>query len=867
MCRSAPARAFEVPVLIDSPVPSSAPQPVTFGVPFPRGALRETSGWHLTDTGGRRVAAQGQVLGRWSDGSVRWLLIDALLSSLTGGCTAWALLTDPGEDGPDPAVRVRDLPDSVVVDTGQVHVRLDRRTLALPQVQVAGHDVLDGSSSRVVLRDRRDGEARARLDELVVESAGPVRATIRMAGGLVARGSWRVIFRLSAFAGTGLLRLELTLHNPRRARHRGGLWDLGDPGSLLFRELAVRLGVAGGVRGLTWSPEPAAAPRSTEEPRLEIYQESSGGTYWRSRVHVNHRGEVPLRFRGYRLREGGAEWFGLRASPLVTLQSPRHAIGVAVPEFWQQFPKAIAVDETGVTVGLFPSQFPDLHELQGGEQKTHTLWLSVGQPGQDVSLDWVHHPAVARATPKWCSDTRAVSYLVPEDREGDGHFATVVREAIAGEGSLLGRREGVDEYGWRNFGDVHADHEAAGYRGPLPIVSHYNNQYDLLFGCLLQFLRTGDARWHAVADPLARHVIDIDIYHTDRDRAAYNGGLFWHTDHHRDAATATHRSYSRSNAPPDGPYGGGPGNTHNYTSGLLLYHYLTGSSLARDAVLSLARWVIAMDDGRQHLLGWLDDGPTGLATHNGEPEFSGPGRGAGNSVNALLDAWEVTGEPGYLDKAEELIRRVIHPADHVDERNLLDVEPRWSYTVFLSVLARYLAAKEEAGQTDRMYAYGTLSLLTYARWMLNHERPYLDHADRLQFPTETWAAHDLRKANVMRLAAEHAPEALRRRLQNRARELSTRAWEGLLAFPTWIATRPLAIVLTEAAKECGLTRWPRTFAQPAPEDAVMGTPTRFRYQKDRVAAALRRPDGWVRLAARLVTFRSWPHTRPVRVWW
>ena len=34
---------------------------------------------------------------------------------------------------------------------------------------------------------------------------------------------------------------------------------------------------------------------------------------------------------------------------------------------------------------------------------------------------------------------------------------------------------------------------------------------------------------------LARHVVDIDIYHTTNDKSAYNHGLFWHTEHYVDA--------------------------------------------------------------------------------------------------------------------------------------------------------------------------------------------------------------------------------------------------------------------------------------------------------------------------------------------
>ena len=73
-------------------------------------------------------------------------------------------------------------------------------------------------------------------------------------------------------------------------------------------------------------------------------------------------------------------------------------------------------------------------------------------------------------------------------------------------------------------------------------------------------------------DDLARHVIDIDIYHTDKDRDEFNGGLFWHTNHYLDAATSTHRTHSREHQKiKPGGCGGGPGLEHLYTTGLL-YH-------------------------------------------------------------------------------------------------------------------------------------------------------------------------------------------------------------------------------------------------------------------------------------------------------
>src|SRR5262249_42773682 len=225
-------------------------------------------------------------------------------------------------------------------------------------------------------------------------------------------------------------------------------------------------------------------------------------------------------------------------------------------------------------VGLFPEAWPDLFELQGGERKNHTLCLQF-EPGEDrpPGLDWVYHPAAVRPEAAWLDSTRALPRLVPEPSEARRNLDDLRAEALP---VYFANREKVDEYGWRNFGDLFADHEQAYYRGPEPLISHYNNQFDSVWGFLLHYLRTGDRRWRDLGDALARHVADIDIYHTQADRAIYNGGLFWFTDHYLHAHTSTHRTYSRANQPPGASYGGGPSTCHLFTSGLLLHHYLTG---------------------------------------------------------------------------------------------------------------------------------------------------------------------------------------------------------------------------------------------------------------------------------------------------
>ena len=263
-----------------------------------------------------------------------------------------------------------------------------------------------------------------------------------------------------------------------------------------------------------------------------------------------------------------------------------------------------------------------------------------------------------------------------------------------------------------------------------------------------------------------------------------------------------------------------------------------------------------MDDGRQNVLGLVDPGPTGLASSTGYLAYQGPGRGAGNSINVLLDAWLVCGERKYLDKAEALLCRCAHPEDDIARLNLLNAEKRWSYTVFLSATARYLEMKAEAGEVDRLYAYARAVLIHYASWMLDHEIPYFDRVDQLEYPTETWAAQEFRKANVLRLAAAHVEEPLCCRLVRRADEFVERGWKDLCRFPTQTVVRALAILLVEGSKEASFhTRSEERLPRPR-ESYDFGRPATFVPQRLRVRAQLKSVKGCLRALIGLANVRQ-----------
>jgi hypothetical protein len=141
--------------------------------------------------------------------------------------------------------------------------------------------------------------------------------------------------------------------------------------------------------------------------------------------------------------------------------------------------------------------------------------------------------------------------------------------------------------------------------------------------------------------------------------------------------------------------------------------------------------------------------------------------------------------------------------------------------------------------------------------MADHERPYFDQAEKLEYPTEAWAAQEFRKANVMRRAACHADEPLRTRLFDRGDALAERAWQDLLRFDTRTTARALAIVMVEGLWDCLLRQRDLTAMPRATEIAGFSQPEKFTAQKLRVLSRLRTVSGVLGIAGRLFNPLRW----------
>ena len=806
-------------------------EPLTIGLPIARGACRAENHITVRMPDGTPLPSQVRVTDRWPDGSIRWAVLDTQADVPTSSPQIVVDIGAPASPAQHHAIRVTEDAASIIVDTGSTEFTIARSGQQLfTHVRVAGRESIDCQLTGFRLQDGSGANSPIVIQAATVEAQGPVRTVVRVEG--IAqlqsdeRASVRMTCRLHFFLGSAAVRMAVTLLNPRRAVHPGGFWDLGDAGSIHIRDFSFALAMRGaaGITGTCSSEADTGFRRFSSS--FELYQDSSGGDHFRSSNHVDATGNVPIVFRGYREHRDGDERAGDRATPVVTLTDGTTSIACAMQYFWQNFPKAIEATGSTITMRLFPKQSSGPHELQGGEQKTHVFVAAFGADSiSEEALEWVRRPSTAIASPDYYCSTAAIPYLSPRRDDRNQDYLTLVDAAIEGPDTFAHKREVVDQYGWRHFGEIYGDHEAVRRTEAAPLVSHYNNQYDPVAGFTYQFLRSGDIRWLTQMHELAAHVVDIDIYHTDQDKPAYNHGLFWHTVHYIDADKATHRSYPRAAAALTG--GGGPGCEHLYTTGLMIHYFMTGDLESRESVINMARLVIDVDDGSKTVLRWLSRAHTGWASASGSFAYHGPGRGPGNALNTLVDAHRLTQTPEFLAKAEELIRRCVHPEQDVAALNLLDAERRWYYTVFLQALGKYLDYKAERNELDEMYAYGRASLLHYARWMAAHEYPILDKPEILEFPTETWSAQDMRKSEVFKYAAKHADGDERARFLERSDYFFRESTGRLMNMPTRSLARPVVLLLSYGFMHAWVQRHPSFTAPAGVTTSRFGRPTTF----------------------------------------
>jgi hypothetical protein len=224
-------------------------------------------------------------------------------------------------------------------------------------------------------------------------------------------------------------------------------------------------------------------------------------------------------FRGYQIHVGGKQVAeGNRAAGWLHASAKSGGVAVAICEFWQNFPKALEFSDGRLRIALWPREYAGVHEILGGEQKTHEMLFVFHGP--ETSEDDVQRrlrafldPIYPMPDPQAVLASGAFGPAAALDRERYARLEETCDIAVDPRGgrqdTIQTQWERIDEFGWRHFGDTFADNERAPaamirdfpehHLGSMPI-SHYVNEYDVISTVMLHGVRRGDPRWLWMAD-------------------------------------------------------------------------------------------------------------------------------------------------------------------------------------------------------------------------------------------------------------------------------------------------------------------------------------------------------------------------------
>ena len=654
--------------------------PVTSGIPFGAGVLRDSDSTALYALDDQELPLQTEVLSRWPDGSVRWLLLDSAIDLKPHEKSK--LILRHGDLARSPireGIRVTSSNDGVVLCSGPMQVRLSRnRFRLLDDVRLDRNRdgefaedervTRDDAAAGIVLRTPSGETFKADLASarFAIEQDGPLRACVRIDGQHATKSGslFRYVIRIHAFRGQPFLKLHYTFINDGQ---KSLMTDI-DSLALVF---PLRKG-----RETTYLTD------GRKSSAVRLYQVDD------------------------RSFEIDGKPVGERARGWVAQANEHSGMAIGVREFWQNWPKALSHQPGEVRVEVCPDFSPGRYDnkplelecrlyyyLRGGVYsfkigvaRTHEMWASffMGAPDTAALADFFNaaeKPLLVQCSAEYVSSTEVMGRFAPADPDRFGGYDHWVNSFFD---LHLVDRERVRESGFLNHGDWYNT----------AWDSWGNLEYDTARIWFQQYLRTGDRRYFDRAEQAARHYIDVDVIHAVNPQVqAYPGssnmrpGQIWahsigHTGgyyaRYKDGKYEAEAPLKQKGAPQVGFWDHG----HVWIGGVFDYYQLTGDRRARDI------GVLASDTMAELC-------PTRYTDHI---------RQVGWPLHLVLAAYEATGDKKYLEAA--------HKQWHILKANL---DPQKGWVVMLAFGHCPVERESERCRGNNMYMLG-FTLTALARY-------------------------------------------------------------------------------------------------------------------------------------------------------
>ena len=543
-------------------------QPVSFGVPFAQGELKDVTELTLSDN----IQTDTWVNARWPDGSVKWAGLAAVIPA---GSEKLTVNSEKSRQKNDPSLFTNHyslftnhyslFTNHIVVNTGRLTAYIPKHgSNLIDSLCIDGRRV--GGSVRLVA-STADGHYESEIKDVIVERAGSVRTVVKVEG--VHKMWLPFTVRLYFYKGSDQIRLVHTfIYNGDERRDM--ITSLGLRFSVPMREEAYNRHIAfvtdyGGVWAEPVQPLDGRRDLRIRGERRNLQQEQMEGrripAYDTFDPMNRHLLDNWAKWDGFRLSQLTDNAFSIRKratadSPWIGtftgVRAPGYAfvgdvsggIGVGLKDFWQSYPSTIEVskarsEEAELTMWLWSPEAEPMNlchydtiahdliasyeDVQAGMStpygiaRTSTLWIlpQDGYHGKAAvaadALQTISAPQLL-PTPAYLYEKRAFGiWSLPQTGKRDD-----VEKRLEQYVSFY--QKAIDQhkwYGFWNYGDImHAyDPERHSWRYDVGGFAWDNTELATPMWLWYNFLRTGRSDIWRMAEAMTRHCSEVDTYH------------------------------------------------------------------------------------------------------------------------------------------------------------------------------------------------------------------------------------------------------------------------------------------------------------------------------------------------------------------
>lgn len=600
-------------------------EPVTVGVPFPKGLVREKGGVPLLGVKGAE-AFQFRTLARWEDGSVRWALADfqadvkaekwnrehAIVEG--AGRSSGALASDQG--------------GAITLDTGAISVRIKKKGFNLFDSVRAGEEVIvePGTSAGVVVTAEGGTEYRASSDpgaKVSIEENGPVRAVVKAEGAHMASGRRMMEFtvRMHFYRNSSRVKVFYTLRNASRHQREHVFIRSLD---LVTRVAGAREALAAGHDGEVGGELAKGREGLVYYQAVSDFPQSYGGDafYAKSPIPPDYKRAKERGFtqEGYWIRLGSRELSSGRRAEYPELayvdSSAPDGAGVTAGVRYAAalWPKSLKADPDGdLSVGLWPVEKEGGYWIRYGSHNTFEVMYDFhkGKSSPAKSMKKFQYPLAAKASVDWyneCADGLYPLYNFVSFKD-EADYAEENGWAYSKKASGRGQRLRIFRYfywGWGGF----------------------VNQHDFARINIVNFLRDTESAQRAgeyflYAESRFNYNADWAIYHSDDYACVDCTKRGWGPMENRSRTIQNGVTYDYE---------------HPHWYGLPLYYYMTGDERIREAVEDFAEIL-----KEWQAKGWI---------------FVDP-RHFGWELYSLAAMYDFTGNKEFMNLADDLFARFL----------------------------------------------------------------------------------------------------------------------------------------------------------------------------------------------------------------